>query len=88
MKEFSFVVVQVVCSTHTITNILEFIELFVIAPTIVRLGTWMETKIVGREDVVKISNVAFDVIKDVLEEAVNWCPKLKLIEWVWFQTSF
>jgi hypothetical protein len=88
MKEFSFVVVQVVCSTHTITNILEFIELFVRAPTIVRLGTWVVTKIVGREDVVKIFNVAFDVIKDVLEETVNWCPKLKLIEWVWFQTSF
>jgi len=88
MKEFSFVVVQVVCSTHTITNILEFIELFVRAPTFVSLGTWVVNKIVGREYVVKISNVAFDVIKDVLEEAVNWCPKLKLIEWVWFQTSF
>jgi len=88
MKEFSFVVVQVVCSTHTITNILEFIELFVRAPTIVRLGTWVVTKIVGGKNVVKIINVTFDVIKDVLDETVNWCPKLKLVEWIWFQTSF
>ena len=77
-----------VCFTPTITNILEFIELFVITPTFIRLGTWVVTKIVGGEDVVKIMNVTFDVIKNVLDETVNWCPKLKLVEWIWFQTSF
>ena len=77
-----------VCFSPTITNILEFIVLFVTTPTFIRLGTWVVTKVVGGEDVVKIINVTFDVIKDVLDETVNWCPKLKLVEWIWFQTSF